>query len=128
MKDIEQQLADQLTELLGVPVLTYTSDDDQFERLGNAGAGLAMYTSSQVIGIAAGNGKMVSTTFRQVAVEIIFMTPTASHLSELIEKVYQALPSLQLTGYRKLQIVADKLDGVFDGIHNGSVSMSAIKA
>lgn len=128
MKDIEQQLSEQLTPLMGINVLSYVSDDDAFERIGDNGAGLVMYTSSQVLQASSGVGKLVSTSYRQLALEVIFMAPTAEALSVLIEKVYQSLDSIQLTGYRKLEITADRLDGVFDGIHNGSVSMSVIKA
>ncbi len=128
MKDIEQQLAEQLTPLMGINVLSYVSDDDAFERIGDNGAGLVMYTSSQVLQASSGVSKLVSLPYRQLALEVIFMAPTAEALSVLIEKVYQSLDSIQLTGYRKLEITSDRLDGVFDGIHNGSVSMSVIKA
>lgn len=128
MKDIEQQLSEQLTPLMGINVLSYVSDDDAFERIGDNGAGLVMYTSSQVLQASSGVSKLVSLHYRQLALEVIFMAPTAEALSVLIEKVYQSLDSIQLTGYRKLEITADRLDGVFDGIHNGSVSMSVIKA
>ena len=128
MKDIEQQLSEQLTPLMGINVLSYVSDDDAFERIGDNGAGLVMYTSSQVLQASSGVSKLVSLPYRQLALEVIFMAPTAEALSVLIEKVYQSLGSIQLTGYRKLEITADRLDGVFDGIHNGSVSMSVIKA
>jgi hypothetical protein len=128
MKDIEQQLSEQLTPLMGINVLSYVSDDDAFERIGDNGAGLVMYTSSQVLQASSGVSKLVSLPYRQLALEVIFMAPTAEALSVLIEKVYQSLDSIQLTGYRKLEITADRLDGVFDGIHNGSVSMSVIKA
>lgn len=128
MKDIEQQLSEQLTPLMGINVLSYVSDDDAFERIGDNGAGLVMYTSSQVLQASSGVSKLLSAPYRQLALEVIFMAPTAEALSVLIEKVYQSLDSIQLTGYRKLEITADRLDGVFDGIHNGSVSMSVIKA
>lgn len=128
MKDIEQQLSEQLTPLMGINVLSYVSDDDAFERIGDNGAGLVMYTSSQVLQASIGVSKLVSSPYRQLALEVIFMAPTAEALSVLIEKVYQSLDSIQLTGYRKLEITADRLDGVFDGVHNGSVSMSVIKA
>lgn len=127
MLDIEQQLSQQLTQLMGIDVLSYVSDDDAFARITDSGKGLVMYSSS-VVKYEGSRSTLVRTSYRQIAIDVILMAPKARALSDLIERVYQSIDDVQLTGYRKLEIVSDRLDGVFQGIHNGSVSLTAIKA
>ncbi len=127
MLDIEQQLSQQLTQLMGIDVLSYVSDDDAFERITDSGKGLVMYSSS-VVKYEGSRSTLVRTSYRQIAIDVILMAPKARALSDLIERVYQSIDDVQLIGYRKLEIVSDRLDGVFQGIHNGSVSLTAIKA
>lgn len=127
MLDIEQQLSQQLSQLMGIDVLSYVSDDEAFERITDSGKGLVMYSSS-VVKYEGSRSTLVRTSYRQIAIDVILMAPTALVLSELIERVYQSINDVQLTGYRKLEIVSDRLDGVFQGLHNGSVSLTVVKA
>ncbi len=127
MLDIEQQLSQQLSQLTGIDVLSYVSDDDAFERITENGKGLVMYSSSVVKHEGSGSS-MVKIPYRQIAIDVILMAPKAAVLSDLIERVYQSIDEVQLTGYRNLEIVSDRLDGVFQGLHNGSVSLTAIKS
>ncbi len=128
MLDIEQQLSQQLSQIMGIDVLSYVSDDDAFERITDSGKGLVMYSSSVVKQEGSSASSLLKTTYRQIAIDVILVAPKANVLSDLIERVYQSIDVVQLTGYRKLEIVADRLDGVFQGLHNGSVSLTAIKA